>query len=161
MTFTVEAYPDRPFAGTVVQVRQAPQTVQNVVTYDAVVGVSNRDLKLMPGMTAAVRIITAERAGVLRVPDQALRYTPAGLGRAARDSHPPPAPADGVAAGGRRSGTLWKLEGGRPVRVPVELGLDDDSYTEVLGGAVSADDLVVIGESATTTASAAPRMPRM
>ena len=60
------------------QVRQSPQTVQNVVTYDVVVGVDNTDLALKPGMTASTQIITDQRDDVFRVPDQALRYMPAG-----------------------------------------------------------------------------------
>src|SRR6185369_4421889 len=77
-TFTVDAYSRRSFEGTVTEVRQSPQTVQNVVTYDVVVSVDNSDLALMPGLTAATRIIVDQRTGVLRVPNQALRYIPAG-----------------------------------------------------------------------------------
>ena len=84
--FTVEAYPDRNFTGTVAQVRQAPQSVQNVITYDAVVGVPNPELLLKPGMTAAVRIVTAQRNDVLRVPNQALRFSPAAGGARARSA---------------------------------------------------------------------------
>ena len=78
-TFTVDAFPQRVFQGSVTQVRQSPQTVQNVVTYDVVVGVDNSDLALMPGMTASTQIIIDQRNDVLRVPDQALRYVPGGL----------------------------------------------------------------------------------
>lgn len=67
--FTVEAYPDRRFHGSIVQVRQAPQVVQNVVTYDAVVSVDNPDFLLKPGMTATVSIVTAQRSNVFRIPD--------------------------------------------------------------------------------------------
>src|SRR3974377_1166937 len=74
--FTVDAFPKRTFEGVVTQVRQSPQTVQNVGTYDVVVSVGNVDLALKPGMTAANRIITDQRADVLRVPSQALRYAP-------------------------------------------------------------------------------------
>ena len=77
-TFTVDAYSKRLFEGTVTQVRQSPQTVQNVVTYDVVVSVDNSDLALKPGLTAATRIIIDQRTDVLRVPNQALRYIPAG-----------------------------------------------------------------------------------
>ena len=77
-TFTVDAYPKRVFEGTVTQVRQSPQTVQNVVTYDVVVSVDNSDLALKPGLTAATRIIVDQRSDVLRVPNQALRYVPTG-----------------------------------------------------------------------------------
>src|SRR5919198_1465776 len=77
-TFTVDAYPNTPFTGRVVQVRNAPITVQNVVTYDAVVEVPNQDLKLKPGMTANVTFLIAERSNVLKVPNAALRFQPAG-----------------------------------------------------------------------------------
>ena len=72
-TFTVDAFPKRTFEGTVSQVRQSPQTVQNVVTYDVVISVDNSDLALMPGMTAASRIVVDQRNDVIRVPNQALR----------------------------------------------------------------------------------------
>jgi HlyD family secretion protein len=69
-TFTVDAYPKRAFTGKVSQIRQSPQTVQNVVTYDVIVSVDNSDLALMPGMTAASRIVIAKHDDVLRVPNQ-------------------------------------------------------------------------------------------
>ncbi len=77
-TFTVDAYPKRVFDAAVSQVRQSPQTVQNVVTYDIVISVDNADLALKPGLTAATAIVTDQRSGVLRVPNQALRYAPTG-----------------------------------------------------------------------------------
>ena len=152
-TFTVDAYPKRTFEGTVVQVRQSPQTVQNVVTYDVVVSVDNTDLALKPGMTAANRIITDQRADVLRVPSQALRYAP-------------------VTAGGtRRSGTtgrtrpadqsrVWVLRDGKPVRVVVTAGLDDDTYTEIVKGDLKAGDEVIIAEqrSNNDNKTATPRL---
>jgi len=95
-TFTVEAYPDHTFSGIVSQVRQAPQTVQNVVTYDVVVSADNPNQQLKPGMTATVRIVTASRDNVLRVPDQALRYTPGGVvGTAGRGGERPQPVGDG------------------------------------------------------------------
>lgn len=96
VTFTVDAYPDMPFAGKVVQVRNAPITVQNVVTYDAVVEVANPELKLKPGMTANVTFIIAEREQVLKVPNAALRFQPGGVGQ---DTG---APGEGGTAGGNR-----------------------------------------------------------
>src|SRR5207244_13277140 len=75
--FTVDAFPTRMFHGKVVQVRNAPITVQNVVTYDTVIGVSNPDLKLKPGMTANVSIVVAHRDDVLQLKNAALRYRPA------------------------------------------------------------------------------------
>jgi HlyD family secretion protein len=163
--FTVEAYPDRTFSGQVVQVRQAPQSIQNVITYDAVVGVPNPQLLLMPGMTAAVRIVTAERDNVLRVPDQALRYTPGGPARAAKDE-PGADAAHAVTATDTRAlrvqGVVWRLQSGKPVRVPLEIGLDDDAYTEVLNGTLAVGDVIVVGESGGTGAAAnAPRMPHL
>ncbi|HMK74283.1 MAG TPA: efflux RND transporter periplasmic adaptor subunit, partial [Myxococcaceae bacterium] len=75
-TFLVDAYPNERFTGKIWQIRNAPQTVQNVVTYDAVIDVSNPDLKLKPGMTANVTVVYAERQDVLRVPNAALRFHP-------------------------------------------------------------------------------------
>src|SRR6266508_3531133 len=75
--FTVDAFPMQTFQGKVVQVRNAPITVQNVVTYDTVIGVSNPDLKLKPGMTANVSIIVAYKDNVLQIKNAALRYRPA------------------------------------------------------------------------------------
>lgn len=132
-SFTVEAFPDHLFTGEVVQVRQAPQSVQNVITYDVVIGVANPGLLLKPGMTATCRIVTARRDQVLRVPDLALRYSPGGL------AAPP-------TASGNDQGEVWALRQGRPVKVPVTLGLDDDSYSEIMGGSVKAGDAVITSE---------------
>jgi HlyD family secretion protein len=76
VSFTVDAFPERKFTGKVRQIRNSPTTVQNVVTYDTVVDVSNPDLKLRPGMTANASIITAQRNGVLKIPNAALRFRP-------------------------------------------------------------------------------------
>jgi HlyD family secretion protein len=130
--FTVEAFPDRIFHGRIVQVRQAPQVVQNVVTYDAVVGVDNPDFRLKPGMTATVSIVTAQRVDVLRVPDQALRFVPNG------STAPQP--------GGPKSTRVWVLRQGKAVDIPIRVGLDDGTYSEVAGGDLRADDRVIIGE---------------
>jgi len=80
-TFTVDAYPERTFRGRISDIRNAPVTVQNVVTYDVVVQVENKDLKLKPGMTANVTIVIARRDNVLKVPNQALRFQPEGVGK--------------------------------------------------------------------------------
>jgi HlyD family secretion protein len=134
-TFTVDAYPKRTFEGTVTQVRQSPQTVQNVVTFDIVVSAANTDLALMPGMTASTKIVVDMRPDAIRVPDQALRYVPSGLDGAA-----PPAGGD---AGQTR---LWLLRNGKPVAVPVVLGLDDESFTEIVKGDVKPGDQVIVSE---------------
>jgi HlyD family secretion protein len=93
--FTVQAYPNRTFEASVRQVRKGPITVQNVVTYDVVLDVDNKDLALLPGMTSDTHIITAEHKNVLRVPLPATRFVPEGMGRSGRG---------GEGAGGRSGG---------------------------------------------------------
>lgn len=131
-SFTVEAFPSRTFSGRVVQVRQAPQTVQNIVTYDVVVSAPNAEQLLKPGMTATVRLVTDHRDHALRVPDQALRYTPGGL-----------RPGETGAAGPTQ---IWVLRNGAPVRVPITTGLDDDAEVEIVRGDVKAGDEVILSE---------------
>ncbi len=75
-TFTVDAYPERTFRGKVHEIRNAPTTIQNVVTYDIVIQVGNKDFKLKPGMTANVSVLIAHREGVLKIPNSALRFQP-------------------------------------------------------------------------------------
>ncbi len=94
-TFTVDAFPGETFLGTVTQIRKAAQVVQNVVTYTVVVAVGNPSGKLLPGMTANVKLVVAQKPNVLKVPNAALRFRPAGVEAAA-----PGAPAGPGAAGG-------------------------------------------------------------
>jgi HlyD family secretion protein len=146
-TFTVQAYPGRIFHGTVRQVRQAPNTVQNVVTFDVVVSVDNPDGALMPGMTATTRIIKAERSDVLTVPQQALRYRPGG--RSEKRSADAAAPGDksvGAAGDKAQRGRIWLLRAGQPVPVQVTTGLDDGGSVEVLKGDLQAGDQVIVSE---------------
>jgi HlyD family secretion protein len=75
-TFTVDAYPERTFRGKVSEIRNAPLTVQNVVTYDVVIRVDNKEMKLKPGMTANVSVLIAHKEGVLKIPNSALRFQP-------------------------------------------------------------------------------------
>ena len=138
-TFTVDAFPKRVFAGTVTQARQSPQTVQNVVTFDAVVSVENHDLALKPGMTASTRIIIDQRTDVLRVPNQALRYAPGGLASAE-------APAAGIAANNGEASRVWVLRDGRPVSLAVKPGLDDENFTEIIDGDLRPGDQVIVAE---------------
>jgi len=124
-TFSVDAFPADTFRGHVEQVRNAPVTVLNVVTYDVIVGVDNTDLRLRPGMTANVTITTAHRENVLRVPNRALRF------------RPPDAAADGaVAAPATIQGArVWLLDGSRtPEAKPVRTGIADDQFTEIVSG---------------------------
>lgn len=102
VSFTVNAYPNRTFEGTVRMVRLGAQTIQNVVTYIAVIGVRNQDLALLPGMTANLQILTDERSQALRVPNAALRFHPAGSPATAQaPSAPPPVANVGAPRGGR------------------------------------------------------------
>jgi HlyD family secretion protein len=145
-TFTVDAYSMRLFEGTVTEVRQSPQTVQNVVTYDVVVSVDNSDLALKPGLTAATRIIIDQRTDVLRVPNQTLRYMPAGT--AIRESDPT---------------RVWVLRDGKPVAVQVATGLDDDNFTEIVQGSeLKQGDKVILSEQrdSSNARSSVPR-PRL
>lgn len=144
-TFTVDAYAKRTFEGTVTQVRQSPQTVQNVVTYDIVISVDNTDLTLMPGMTAASRIVVDLRNDVIRVPNQALRYVPKGLVGAAQSDH----------------AQVWVLRDGQPISIPVVAGLDDDSFTEIVSGELKPGDLAISAEQvATASKTITPRFGR-
>ncbi|MGP0060691.1 MAG: efflux RND transporter periplasmic adaptor subunit [Beijerinckiaceae bacterium] len=146
-TFTVDAFPKRIFQGKVTQVRQSPQTVQNVVTFDAVVGVDNRDGALLPGMTASTRIIIDKRDDVIRVPNQALRFTLAGPSTAAT-SEAAPAPTTGTETKPSAGETvrLWVLRDGKPVPLIVVPGLDDDNFTEIVKGDLQEGDEVIVGE---------------
>ncbi len=146
-TFTVDAFPKRTFQGVVSQVRQSPQTVQNVVTFDVVVSVDNSDLDLKPGMTAATRIVAEQRTDVLRVPSQALRYVPGGI--AARGGVP--------VLPGNAPIQIWVLRDGRPVAVPVELGLDDDSNVEITAGNLNPGDPVIVSEQSQAAGRALPQ----
>jgi HlyD family secretion protein len=150
-TFTVDTFPKRIFRGKVSQVRQSPQTVQNVVTYDVVVGVDNSDLALKPGMTAAVKIVVDERADVLRVPNQALRFAPSAPGSAGSKQRP--------GASEAAEAQVWVLRDGAPAAVPVAIGLEDDNYTEVLSGDLKPGDPVITAEQSATASR--PVMPRL
>jgi HlyD family secretion protein len=137
-TFTVDAYPGRTFTGTVTSIRKAPINVQNVVTYDAVIGVSNDDLKLFPGMTANVKILVRHRSGVLKVPNAALRYHTASEAVAARTT-----PGTHRAAPAEKA--VWVLDArDRPQRVVIETGETDGTYTEVTSGALNEGDRVIV-----------------
>lgn len=148
--FTVDAYPETTFKGKVRQKRQAPITVQNVVTYNVVIQVSNRDLKLMPGMTANVSIIVAEKDDALRIPNAALRFRPQERG------------TEKASGGGEKKGPgIWVLENGRPKRVAVTLGISDGSFTEVLSGDLKEGQPLIIESLKKGAPKAAPSGPRM
>lgn len=134
-TFTVDAYPGQVFSGTVTSIRKAPINVQNVITYDAVIGVSNPDLKLFPGMTANVKILADRHANVLKVPNAALRYHPASAtpaGPAGRKGAPP-------------EQAVWTLDANNIARrVLITTGESDGANTEIVTGALKEGDRVII-----------------
>jgi HlyD family secretion protein len=144
--FRVDAFADRVFQGSVGQVRQAPITVQNVVTYDVVVNVSNPELLLKPGMTANVTIVTARRDDVLRVPVQAIRFS-----RGKRD-HPAAARDSQTVAQPSRKARVYVEDGGKLRRVSIVTGLDDGTNVEVVSGDLKPDEPVVTDEVRGTAA---------
>jgi HlyD family secretion protein len=162
--FTVDAFPMQTFHGKVVQVRNAPITVQNVVTYDTVIGVRNPDLKLKPGMTANVSIIIAHKDNVLQIKNAALRYRPpdttpvetrrTSTSRAGR----PGGGRSGAAQEGRAERTVYVLPSGasHPKPVQIKTGISDGITTEVTEG-LKEGDRVVTAE--VTSAAARPSTP--
>jgi len=129
--FSVDAFPDRVFEGKVRQVRNAPVSVQNVVTYDVVVDFDNSELLLRPGMTATLTIVTAMREDVLKVPRRALRFRPRGENPAA-------------SKGNLRR--LWvEREGGGAEPIELRVGLGDDEFVEVAGTGLDEGDAIIVG----------------
>ncbi|HEV8718203.1 MAG TPA: efflux RND transporter periplasmic adaptor subunit [Candidatus Binatia bacterium] len=142
-SFTVDAYPSERFSGTVRQVRNAPQTVQNVVTYDAVVDVDNVELKLKPGMTANVTFIYAEKDDVLRVANAALRFRPPPelLTRVRQGQSDHAEKTRDSTELDRR--TVWVLRDGTPQASPIRVGISDGTVTEVVEGNLRVGDRLV------------------
>lgn len=147
-TFTVDSFPGRTFSGEVVQIRKAPLVVQNVVTYDVVVSAKNPDQRLLPGMTANVRIIIDQKEGVLQVPNAALRFRPAGVEAAERErpARPGGGPGGGGRGGGGPAGRVWIVgPDGKPAALSLQLGIGDGTYTEVVRGEIKEGQLVIVG----------------
>jgi HlyD family secretion protein len=178
--FTVDAYPTRRFQGKVLQVRNAAIMVQNVVTYDAVVGVDNDELLLKPGMTANVEFMVSHKDHVLKVPNAALRFRPPSERQPAQvaanqgEARNPGAGGSGAGrrpgassgqsqrsreGGGNRPGTVYVLRDQQPVPVRVRLGISDGSFTEIAGGEIKPNDAVIIalGSASQAASSAGPR----
>jgi len=184
--FTVDAYPGQRFKGKIGQIRNAALTVQNVVTYDAVIEVDNNDLKLRPGMTANTTIVYAQRNDVLTVPNAALRFRPPNLdpdgadagsasteaasSSSANPNGPPVPRRTRQARGTKQEGahgqrkTLWVLRDGNAVPVRVQVGLSDGSYTEIAGGDLQEGDQPITDATLTgknavpsTTSTSLPR----
>jgi len=177
--FTVDSYPDERFEGIIRQVRFAAKVDQNVVTYPVIIDVDNPDVKLRPGMTANVTIVTARRDDVLRVPATALRFKPLGT----QNENSKSASTGGASGsdGARRassgknlkpqadstagtSGTAYvRGPGGAPQPRSVRVGLNDGTRAEILSGEISPGDSVIVGMAAITSSSAstAPGMGPM
>lgn len=132
--FTVDAFPDRDFSGTVSQIRLNPTVQQNVVTYNVVVTVNNDEEILLPGMTANVQITLRTREDALRVPNAALRFVPDG---------------DAAPTRGRGGKTVYKLDAkGELLPVQVKTGIADNAFTEIAAGELAPGDRVVVRRSA-------------
>jgi HlyD family secretion protein len=181
VTFQVDAYPYRMFYGIVVQVRNAPTNANNVITYDTVIGVTNTDYRLKPGMTANVSIIIARRANALLIPNAALRFRPPD-GALTQTNTSAAASQTNLAAGGaggpgHRSGGGQRGRGGehQVVRtvyvlasdaaraglraVTVKIGITDGIDTEVLDGLKEGDQVVTGATSSSTPATTTTSSP--
>jgi len=162
-SFTVDAYPELQFEGTVVQIRNAPIVTQNVVTYVAVIGVGNQDLKLKPGMTANVSVQTMKKDDLLKIPSAALRFKPKtgkdgkdGKGARSGNGKGTGDPAAVGSRGGRKQGdakggsgnapgqTVYLLREGTPVPVSIGTGISDGGFVEVAGGELKEGDDVIV-----------------
>ncbi len=153
--FVVDAWPD-PFVGEVVQVRNSPIEEENVVNYDVIIAVNNPDMKLKPGMTATVQVITGESKAALRIPNGAFRFKPAGKSRPTATG-PPGAPPTGPAAlpaalvaGGKAASDEKEVylkpvnPADPPVPVKVKTGLSDGLNTEILSGLKEGDEFILL-----------------
>lgn len=145
VTFTVDSFPGRRFAGKVTQIRKAAKTIQNVVIYTVVISATNHDLVLLPGMTAAVRIVVDETVGVLKVPNTALRFRPPGA-EAVRTG--PSRVGTGEAVANGIPATVWVLDGERrPTAVHIRIGNSDRRTTEVVSGPLNKGQEIIVGAS--------------
>jgi HlyD family secretion protein len=176
-TFYVDAYPTERFDGRVRQIRNAPTTVQNVVTYDAVIDVDNPDLKLRPGMTANVTFVYAERPDALRVPNAALRFkpTPEMLGQSTAGAAADPSRTNVSTVRARGAGaspqakstkrTVYTLENGKPSPVEITIGITDGSHTELVEGPLAEGTKLITdtagGSKPTTPAGGSMPMRRV
>ncbi len=144
--FTVDAYPEITFKGSVWQMRNAPIIVQNVVTYDVVIKVENPELKLKPGMTANVSIITSFKKDILKIPNAALRFMPS---------------EKETEENVKKGLGIWIIEKGEPKRIPIVTGISDGNYTELVSGALKEGQEVIIESLANKKEQPVPHGPRM
>ena len=156
--FTVDAFPSRTFEGEVQQIRLNATTLQNVVTYNVRVSLSNPEQILLPGMTAYVNIAVDHRQEALLVPNAALRFKPSDADAIDKDKTEtaasesrPGGPGNGGGKPGRKksdtaNGTVYVISDGAPKAISVQLGITDNRNTEVVGGALKTGDRVITGE---------------
>jgi len=130
-SFTVDAFPGETFKGVIRQIRNAPQSVQNVVTYDAVIDVDNSNLKLRPGMTATVTSTYAQKDDALKFPNAALRF------------HPPSDIAANAPRPERDRRVVWVLRDGQPKPIVIRTGISDGTVTEVAEGDLHEGDALI------------------
>ena len=167
--FTVDAYPGEEFSGTIREVRQAPNTIQNVVTYDAAIAADNPERKLRQGMTAAVKVLTSQKDDVLRISNAALRWKPenapapaqqqqqqggqqpgAGRDRTMARTDRRAAAANGARSSEGKPARVYKLVDGKPVPADVRIGISDGQRTEVVSGLSEGDQVVLADASASS-----------
>jgi HlyD family secretion protein len=152
-TFNVDAYPERTFRGRVSEIRNAPLTVQNVVTYDVVIQVNNKDLKLKPGMTANVSIVVAHREGVLKIPNAALRFRPEfakteGTGEKRRETSQSTGQRLVKREEEGKPGRVWVLSPeGKPVPMSIALGITNGTFSEILAGDLKEGKELIVEET--------------
>ena len=140
VTYTVDAYPDETFEGTVTQVRNEATTDNNVVTYEVVISAPNPDLKLKPGLTANVTIYTMEQTGILSVPTKALRFTP---------TKETVGPKDKI-VDCQGTHKVWVREGNTFKAYSVQIGITNGTRTQILSG-IKEGAIVVVDMKETTT----------
>ncbi len=139
--YTLDGYPDSVFVGKVSQVRLSPTTESNVVTYTVIIEVENDEGILLPGMTANVSIITDKREGILAVPNNALKFTVANNTQRYEQKG------------------VWIEQKGKPVRIDIETGLSDDSFTEIITDKINAGDKVYVGSTQDANKKSKAMMP--
>ena len=142
--YTIDGYPDETFTGKVSQVRISPTTVQNVVTYNVVIIIDNKDLKLIPGMTANVSIITNKKENVLCTDNRALKFSPQTTKDGAKKKY--------------QEYGVWILEKNKPKRVTVQIGASDENYTEITSDELKEGDRVIISSTSKGKAAVKRRM---
>lgn len=141
--YTLDGYPDEIFTGKVTQVRLSPTTESNVVTYTVVIEVENTDGKLMPGMTANVSIITGKKENILTVPNIALKFTVANNKQKYEKKG------------------IWTDKKGKPVRINIDTGVSDDTYTEIISDEIHSGDMVYTKNLSGDKAMQQMRVPRL